>query len=190
MTELLDEGAMGTLIDAHYRGQGDRLIRMERLPLYTVPQQAAQLQAWREGDQPDMIALQAWLDVLADEVRHGMHTQRVRILSADLSDDELRACHWGYPYVGRFEEIRVLHRGEHPVPDILDHDYWVVRPADGDQIVIRMYYDGDGRFVGAAEVPADQHEPYDRELRLDWAIGEPFDTWWARHGELHRTEAA
>ena len=68
------------------------------------------------------------------------------------------------------------------MPDILDHDYWIARPADGDQIVIRMYYDGDGRFAGAAQIPADQHEPYDREIRLEWAIGEPFDTWWARHG--------
>lgn len=187
---LLTEDEMGAEIDRSYRGPGDRLIRMERLPLYTVPQQAAELQAWRDGGQPDMAGKEAWLKVLAGEVARDMLTQRIRILSAELTDDEQRACHWGYPHVGRYEEIRVLHRGEHPVPDILDHDYWMIRPAYEPQRVLRMHYTAGGVFEGAEEIPAGQHDLYDREVALSWAIGEPFTPWWDRHSELHRRQAA
>lgn len=187
---LLDEKGLGAFIDAHYRGRGDRLFRMERLPQYAVAQQSAELQAWRDGGELDMAAKQPWLDVLASEVARGMLTRRVRILSACLTDDERHACHWGYPYVGRFEEVRVLRRGEHPVPDVLDHDYWVIEPADGDLRVVRMDYSPTGRFLGAVVLPESEHGPYLSEQQLAWAIAEPFTTWWGRHGELHRRSAA
>lgn len=186
----LDETGLGAFIDAHYQGRGDRLFRMERLPLYAVDQQSAELQAWRDGGEPDLAAKQPWLDVLASEVKRGMLTQRARILSEHLTDDEQRACHWGYPQVGRYEEIRVLRRGEHPVPDVLDHDYWIITPAAGGQHVVRMTYNAGGKFEGATVVSPEAHAPYLREQRLVWAIGEPFDIWWARHGELHRRRVA
>jgi hypothetical protein len=190
MTDLLDEDALGAEIDRHYQGPGDLLVRVERLPLYAVSQQAAELRAWREHGKPDLAAMQPWLDVLAGEVERKMRTRRLRILSAHLTDDELRACHWGYPFVGRYEEIRVLRRGEHPVPDLLDHDYYLCRPASGGQVVIRMHYSDAGLFRGASIVPGDAHGPYNRELRVGWAIGEPFTKWWDRHNELHRPWAA
>lgn len=187
---LLDEEGLGAFIDAHNCGRGDRLFRMERLPLYAVAQQSAELQAWRDGGEPDMAAKQPWLDVLAGEVERGMLTQRVRILSADLTDDEQRACHWGYPHVGRFEQVRVLHRGEHPTPDVLDHDYWIIHPAAGDVQVVRMDYNTAGEFVGALVVPLTEHGAYVHEQQLAWAMAEPFAAWWGRHGELHRRSAA
>lgn len=61
----------------------------------------------------------------------------MRILSADLTDYELMACHWGYAYNSKFEDIRVLHHGEHEIPDLLGHNYWIV----ADQHVMRMDYD-------------------------------------------------
>lgn len=190
MTRLLDEGGLGAFIDAHYCRRGDVLFRMERLPHYAVAQQAAELQAWRAGGEPDMDAKQRWLDVLADEVHRGMLTRRLRILSADLTDDEQRACHWGYPHVGRFEEIRVLHRGEHSVPEELDHDYWIIRPAVGAIQVVRMHYTEPGTFVGARVLPEKEHSSYLREQALGWTVAEPFSTWWGRHVELHRRRSA
>jgi len=187
---LLDQKGLGAFIDAHYRNRGDRLFRMERLPHYAVAQQSAELQAWRDGGELDLAAKQPWLDVLAGEVERGMLTQRVRILSAQLTDDEQRACHWGYPYVGRFEQVRVLRRGEHPVPDVLDHDYWIIRPAAGEVQIVRMDYSSGGEFVGARVLPPAEHGPYLREQRMAWAIAEPFATWWGQHGELHRRSAA
>ena len=190
MTELLDEAQLGSFIDAHYRGRGDVLFRMERHPWYAVPQQAAELAAWRNGGELDLAAKQPWLDVLADEVERGMLTQRVRILSADLTEDERRACHWGYPYVGRFEEIRVLRRSEHVIPDVRADDYWIIRPAEGDVQVVRMDYGPEGIFSGARMLPASEHGPYLLEQRLSWLAAEPFATWWARHRELHRARPA
>ena len=187
---LLDEEGLGVFIDTHYRVAGDRLFRMERLPLYAVAQQSAELQAWRDGVEPDMDAKQSWLAVLADEVERGLLTQRVRVLSDHLTDDEQRACHWGYPYVGRFEQVRVLRHGEHPVPHVLDHDYWIIHPAVGDVQVVRMDYSDAGEFVGALVLPPSEHGPYLREQHLAWAIAEPFMPWWARHSELHRRSVA
>lgn len=186
----LDEDGLGAFIDEHYRGRGDVLFRMERLPLYAVEQQAAELQAWRTGGEPDMAAKQRWLDVLAAEVERGMLTQRVRILSAELSEDEARACHWGYPHVGRYEDVRVLRRGEHPVPDVLDHDYWVIRPAGRAVQVVRMDYSQAGAFLGAVVLPPAAHAAYLREQRQAWDTAEPFPDWWGRHGELHRRRSA
>ena len=187
---LLNENELGGFIDQHYRARGDVLFRMERLPHYAVAQQSAELQAWRNGGEPDMVAKQRWLDVLAAEVERGMLTQRLRILSADLSDDEQRACHWGYPHVGRFEDVRVLRSGEHPVPDLLDHDYWVIRPAGSDVQVVRMDYSGCGEFLGATVLPPAEHPLYLHEQHLAWANAEPFSAWWGRHGELHRRRSA
>lgn len=187
---LLDQTGLGAFIDAHYRERGDRLFRMERLPLYAVAQQSAELQAWRNGGEPDMAAKQPWLNVLAGEVERGLLTQRVRVLSTRLTDDEQRACHWGYPYVGRYEQVRVLRHGEHPVPAVLDHDYWIIRPVAGEVQVVRMDYSRAGEFAGALVLPPSEHEPYLREQRMAWAAAEPFATWWFRHRELHRRSAA
>jgi len=188
--DLLDGDGLSDFIEAHFTARGDRLFRMERLPLYAVDHQSAELTAWREGRSFDLSWKQSWLNVLAGWLEQGMRTSRVRVLSAQLSDDEARACHWGYPLTGQYEDIRVLHRGEHPVPEILDHDYWVITPANAPVQVVRMHYDAGGQFVGASVVDAAEHGPYLTEQAMSWAVGEPFADWWGRHGELHRRAAA
>ncbi|QYN41079.1 hypothetical protein K1T35_47920 (plasmid) [Pseudonocardia sp. DSM 110487] len=189
MSELLDEQGLGDYIDAHYRDAGDHLFRMERLPLYDVPDQNADREAFLAGRAPDWARKQQWLDTLAEEARRGLVSRRVRIFSEQLTDDELMACHYGYPFTGRYEDVRVLHAGEHPPVQLLDHDYWVMQPAGGPVSVLRMHYDA-GRFVGASVVPPADHRLYLREQQLAWTIAEPFVQWWGRHPELHRTLAA
>jgi hypothetical protein len=95
MTTLLDERELGTFIDTHYKAAGDRLFRMERLPRYDVPHQFAELERWLAGEvEPNWETKQPWLDTLAAEQRRGLVSQRVRVFGAQLSADELRACHW------------------------------------------------------------------------------------------------
>lgn len=186
---LLDEDQLGAWFGEHQTARGDVAMRVERLPIYRVPQQEDELRAWREGRPQDRANLDPWLDVLADEVDRGLLTLRARVFSEHLTDDELRACHWSYPDIGRYEDIRVLHRGEQPVPAVLDHDYWIIHTvADDSWHVARMHYDARGFFRGAEIV--EDVAPYLQEWRLMWALGEPFAPWWGRHRELHRRMAA
>lgn len=185
---LLGEQGLGAFIDSHYRHAGDRLFRMERLPPYDVPHQAAELQRWRAGaTEPDWATKQPWLDALADEQRRGLVSQRVRRFGRELSEDEVRACHWGYAYNGRYEDIRVLHEGEHDVPaGLIELDYWIV----ADRYAVAMQYDAGGRFTGAQALEPDRLAEFLGDRDRAWTAAEPFAAWWARQTELHRTRAA
>jgi hypothetical protein len=185
---LLDEQALGDFIDRHYTQEGDQLFRMERLPLYDVPTQAAELRRWRSGEtEPNWATKQPWLDALAAERSRGLVSRRVRYFGANLSDDELCACHWGYALNCRFEDIRVLHEGEHDLPPgSLNLDYWIV----ADRYAVPMRYDAGGQFIGAEVAPATRLAEFRRDRDRAWAAAEPFADWWARHAELHRPGAA
>jgi hypothetical protein len=182
----LGENALGEFIDGYYTSAGDELFRMEQLPFYDVPHQAAELAAWKSGGEPDWAGKQPWLDALAAERRQGLVSRRVRVLSAELTDDEQRACHWGYPYTGKYEDIRVLRHGEHAMPELLGQDYWIIANTH----VVAMHYSRSGGFVCAEVLPGDDLARYQRDQRRAWAAAEPFMSWWNRHTELHRRMAA
>jgi hypothetical protein len=185
-TKLLDETGLGDFIDAHYREPGDQLFRMEQLPHYDVPHQAAELEAWRSGGEPDWATRQPWLDALAEEQSNGLISQRVRVFSEELTEDERRAIAWGYPYTSRYEETRVLHRGEHVVPsELIGRDYWLVG-----QRVVLMHYSATGAFEGAEVLPPSELARFHRDRDFAWAVAEPFGIWLKRHSELHRQRAA
>ena len=186
---LLTEAELGDFIDAHYHEPGDQLFRMDRLPWYDVPSQNADREAWLAG-RFDPAQVMAWATRLAAERAHGMISQRLRVIGASVTDDEAMSLHAALPIISRHEEVRILRHGEHPVPAVVDHDYFVVRPAAGGVFVIAMRYTNGGAFLGAEVVPDDRHEPYLREQALGWAIGEPYADWWAAHPQLHRPTAA
>jgi hypothetical protein len=186
---MLDEQALEDFIFSRYSERDDQLFRMERLPHYDVPSQNADREKWLAG-RFDATPLEQWANVLADDRRRGLVSRRVRVFSASLTDDESMSCHVALPIIGRDQEVRILHRGEHFVPELLDHDYWVVTPADGPVEVVRMIYSDVGAFLGAEIVPYSAHGPYLREQHLAWALAQPFFDWWGQHRELHRPLAA
>lgn len=186
---MLDEQALEEFVFARYARRRDQLFRMERLPLYDVPSQNADRENWLAGHL-DTTDLEQWAEVLADDRRRGLVSRRVRVLSSVLTDDEAMSCHVALPIISRDQEVRILRRGEHPVPELLDHDYWVIETASGTVDVVRMIYSDGGVFLGANVVPPAEHAPYLRERDLAWSIGEPFAPWWSRHRELHRKMAA
>lgn len=114
----------------------------------------------------------------------------MRVFSEHLTDDELMSCHWGYPHTGRWEDVGVLRRGEHHLPDgLLGQDYWLV----GDELVLLMHYSGPGGFIGAEVLPPGEVARFVRDREAAWDAAEPFTAftaWWARHPELHRHLAA
>jgi hypothetical protein len=188
---VLDEQELGAFIGAHHNLRGDALFRMERLPLYDVPSQTKAREAWVRTGTFDTTGLERFAGELAEDEANGLTFERVRVLSADLTDDEAMSCNIALPILARHSSVRVLHRGEHPVPELRGHDYWITYTAATDETnVVAMHYSDGGAFVGAEVVPAELHGPYLRERALAWSIGEPFTQWWARHGELHRRLAA
>ncbi len=185
---MLDEHGLGDFIDAHYRTRGDTLFRMETLPAYSVGSDGTDWERWQSGaTEPTWARKQPWLDVLRTDQENGLSQSRVRVFSAELTDYELYACHFGYVYNAQFEDIRVLRRGEHAAADdLIGHDYWIV----ADQHVVPMHYDAHGRFLGAEVLQPAQLDSYLRDRERAWAEAEPFTAWWARHSELHRRMAA
>lgn len=186
---LLTEAELGDVIDAHYRDPGDLLFHREGLPWYDVESQNLDRSAWQAG-RFDPAQVTAWAARLASERERGMVSRRLRIVSAELTDDERMSLQAALPVLAEYEDVRVLRRGEQLVPGLVDHDYWILRQADGPPVVIAMRYSDGGTFLGGEVVPAHLHGAYLRDQELAWAIGIPYAEWWAAHPDLHRTAAA
>jgi len=163
------------------------LFRMETLPAYAVTSDGDDFNRWLAGEaEPTWERKNRWLDVLRTERAAGKVSRRVRVLSEELTEYERYSCEWGYALnAPAGEDIRVLRRGEHVIPDAhTEHDWWIV---DGREVVL-MHYDNDGRFA-FAEICPDPHGDYPDAAWLAWGAAEPFPEWWARHPELHRQVA-
>ena len=105
---------------------------------------------------------QAWLDELADHARKGIRHYRVRLFEYELSEHEIYECNWGYALNSPHEEIRVLRRGEHALPeDLIEVEYWVVNDATA----IVVTYDRQGRFRGAGWLGPQESAEYVRRSR-------------------------
>lgn len=180
---LLTEQELGDLIDANHRGPGDILFHREGLRHYDVPSQNADRTAWLAG-RFDPAQVIAWTARLADERERGMVSQRLRVISEQPTDDELMSLQAALPVIAREGQVRILHRGEHPVPDLVDADFWIARPAGRPVVVILSHYTERGAFVGAEVVPLARHAPYLREQELGWAVGVPFAEWITANRDL------
>ena len=180
---LLTEQELGDLIDANHRGPGDVLFHREGLRHYDVPSQNADRTAWLAG-RFDPAQVIAWTARLADERERGMLSQRLRVVSAQPTDDELMSLQAALPVIAREEQVRILYRGEHLAPDLVDADFWIARPAGRPVVVIRSHYTDGGAFVGAEVIPPARHALYLREQELGWAVGVPYAEWMAAHRAL------
>lgn len=185
----MDARDVGQFFAEHYHQRGDTLFRLETLPVYDVDDDGPNYRLWLAGAaEPDPESKGAWLKTLREEAARGLYAHRVRVFSEQLTDYERYACAFGYALnVPAGEDVRVLRRGEHVLPDgMLEHDFWLVNDAH----VIPMHYDEHGRFRSAELLPEAHLETYRRARDLVWEAAEPFEAWWARHPELRRRRAA
>lgn len=178
---------MGDLIDIAELGERlgrftSRLFRLETLPAYTVDSDGDNYRLWLAGEaEPSDERLYRWLDVLRARRAAGKVSYRVRILSELLTDYERYACEWGYAYTAAAgEDIRVLRRGEHHIPGLIEQDFWVVDDTE----VLLMHYDEHGRFEDAETTT--EVQPFLRTRDTAWDAAEQFESWWSRHPELRR----
>lgn len=184
MAALMDAQALGEAIDAGTFGVGDGadIFRMELLPAYEVPTDGSDYQRYLDGaTAPTPEIIRSGVERFTRRAEVGITSRRVRILSAQITDYERYSCEFGYAYLHPHEDIRILHRGEHDVPPLLEHDYWLLNRNR----VLRMHYDDTGGFVGAEDAPKLLRQVR-READRTWAAAEPFDSWWSRHTELRR----
>lgn len=161
----MDAEALGRFIDEHYNQPGDRLFRMEVLPEYEVTSDGEDFRRWLEGAaEPTWTRKQPWLDTLRRERENGQISTRIRILSDQVTDYERYACDFGYRYNGEYEDIRVLHRGEQPIPaGLIESDFWIIK----DSIVVTMHY-GAERNRGHGPDPARAATDPARVARSRW----------------------
>lgn len=158
--------------------------RLELLDRYTVDSDHDDVARYLRGEpEPSPERKQPWLDKLRRDREAGILNHRVHVLRTPLTDYLRYECEWGYLPNAPVEDIRVLDLAEQAAPDGLpDHDYWLI----DDRHVIRMHYDGDGRYLGAEPVDDTQLPKYQRARDAAVSAGEPFATWWSRHPEEWR----
>lgn len=190
----MDVAELGRWIGDHYSRKGDCLFRLEVLPEYTVDDDGPDFRRWLAGAaEPTWSRKEPWLRTLREEHAAGLRASRVRILTHGLTDYERYACEFGYALnAPAGEDIRVLRRGEHAIPQgVREVDFWVATPAGRPDAVAVMRYDELGRFIRAEELTSQRDvAPYVATRDALTAAGEPFLAWWARHPELHRRRAA
>jgi hypothetical protein len=130
---------LGPLIEA----ATDRF-RLETLPRYTVPEEAEEFSAWRRGERRLATVDESdWLRHLRATTLGGARWWRVRVLDYPLteySEYEL-AGYQGNAAAG--EQIYVADRDWSSELADLREDFWLL----DDEVVVRMIYDEDGRFV-------------------------------------------
>ncbi|TCC33861.1 hypothetical protein E0H75_42130 [Kribbella capetownensis] len=145
-----------TLVDAFQNFQHSAF-RLETLPTYDVPDEAAELEAYRDGRPlaERSVRTMPWLAQMAATTAEGKQWQRLRLIGATPTLYES----WE---VGRYvesqacgEQIRLLDRAEHP--ELAGHqDFWLFDAGTPTAVGYLMRYDEHGAFHGTDQAPADQ----------------------------------
>lgn len=182
---MLSAVELGTCIDERLTRSA---FRLEVLPQYLVDSDGDDFKRFLAGEAaPTPERKTPWLRRLIGETAAGIRNHRVQAVRRPLTDYLRFEAEWGHAYnAAAGEDIRILDLTESALPEWLtDHDFWLI----DDEYPIRMYYDEDGRFLGADPVP-DLLDRYRRTRDAAVASAEPFALWWATHPEEHRRAQA
>ncbi|MBV9164269.1 MAG: hypothetical protein JO281_22595 [Pseudonocardiales bacterium] len=119
--------------------------RLETLPQYLVPGEEADFSAWKAGEPlpPRTTENNELLARIQQDAARGFRRYRVHILDQPLTA-YLRFELYSYlESVAAGSEIYVVDRDDHPDLTDLHEDFWLF----DDEIVVRMIYDDEGRFL-------------------------------------------
>lgn len=124
--------------------------RLECLPTYAVTEdaEAEAFRLWLAGGQPPKKA-RDWPKLVASATANGKKMQRVRVIRAMTAYLRFELS-WGYPdNVAAGEDIRILElRAGESLAGMPEVDYWLF----DDATMVRLEYDGAGRFLRPVEV--------------------------------------
>jgi hypothetical protein len=184
---VLDLAGLAAFIAEHHHRD---LIRVETLNRYVSASDGAELDRYLNGEpDPDRAAKAVWLNRIRADTAAGRVWRRLRVVEPPLNDYVRYSCEWGYTdNSAAGEQVRVLDLSDAPVGAgvLLDvGDFYLLDDAH----VAVMRYDPAGAFTGAELVGNPFAEVYRAAVRVVWPIAEPFDRWWPRHPEYHRSAA-
>lgn len=183
----LDLPQLGNLLS----GFSSDVFRLETLDKYTSDSDGGDVARYLAGEPaPDISRKGPYLTRLRSERIEGRLRRRVHVVRSPLSPYLRYECEWGYgPNAEAGEDIRILDLAERPLPSSLvgiEHDFWLM----DSQTVIRLFYDGDGRFSRAEVLAPDELPRYLAARDSALAAAEPFPDWWRRHPQFHQVNQA
>jgi len=164
------------------------LLRVETLGSYASTSDGAEFDRYRAGEpEPDRAAKTAWLDRLRTDTESGRVWRRLRVVQPPLTDYVRYSCEWGYTdNAAAGEQVRVLDLSVSPPGSAIllgIRDFYLL----DDVHAAAMSYDRTGAFTGAEPITDPFVDVYRTAARVGWQLGEPFDHWWKRHPEHHRS---
>jgi hypothetical protein len=157
--------------------------RLETLDRYAVPVEEEPVRRFLAGEPVDTGWLTPWLTLVQRAKADGKHSQRVRVVSEPLTDnDYLRYEFAYYPHtVAAGEDIWVLPRTQAEVLDLPDRDFWLF----DSRFAALMRFDDEGHLHGVELTDEPQVIArccYWREVALHHAT--PFGHYVAEHGKV------
>lgn len=184
---MLDLPGLAAFITEHHHHD---LVRVETLDRYVSASDGSELDRFLRGEpEPDRAAKAGWLTRIRTDADAGRIWRRIRLVEPPLTDYVRYACEWGYTdNTDAGEQVRVLDLSDAPVGArvlVGIGDFYVL----DDTRIVAMRYDEAGVFTGADPVDGPYAEVYRAAVRAAWSNAEPFDRWWARHPEHHRSAA-
>jgi len=180
---MLDFDEILTYFDEHHTRSA---FRLEALDVYDVESDGADVARYLAGeDVPTATRKSPWLDQLHTDTAAGKLWSRVHVLATPLNDYLRYECEWGYVYnVAAGEDVRILDTVETSLPDaVIVREFWLF----DDEHVLLMHYDDAGHLLGGEPLPPEHAGAYRAAAKAAWDAAQPFNIWWARHPEEHRS---
>ncbi len=152
---------MSTLEEA-FDGLRHLATRIEVLPFFAIPEEAAAVAASIDGAAPQLGFLSEWHEYLTESSEAGMVHRRLRLVTVPPTDYEKFEIRWAYPAnAQRGEHIRLMPRDAAPAAV---RDVWLF---DEDE-AIELLYDQSGSYVGERRLPLDEATPLRRWISTAW----------------------
>ncbi|MBA8932158.1 hypothetical protein BC739_009417 [Kutzneria viridogrisea] len=141
--------------------------RLETLPTYLVDEEAEDFAAWQRGNRTLLtVENDPWLQHIRDTTATGVHWWRARIVDYPLTDYSTYELHGYQANAAAGEDIYIADRAWSAELVELRDDFWIF----DNEIVVRMIYDEDGRFVRPEHVTDTRHYLGLRSIAIRHAV--------------------
>lgn len=159
----------------YFRDFARSAFRLELRQVYTMPDEADEIQRFQAGEQPPPGYHYGWLDTLAEARRQGKNIGRVRVVQRPLTDYTKYEFAWGFVYnVKAGEDIRILDLTYKPRIELPDHDFWLF----DETTVVRLLYRPDGTQVARELAESPDLCAYLGWRDAAWQHAVPFPEYW------------
>jgi hypothetical protein len=167
---------MSSHLEAAFETFSTEAFRVETLPAYDVPEEAADLEAWRAGRPPPPpdTTSDPWLARISDDTAAGRTWRRLRLVSSPLSEYE----RWELDEyaTAEGEQVRVLDRAL--AKNLID--VWLFDTLSTTPAGYLLRYTPAGEWIGATALTTDHARHLARLAQSAWERAEPLTDYLAR----------